>query len=36
MQVIYMEKILKDHNSSKGEYERKIKETTKFGKPEIL
>ena len=33
IQVIYMEKIPKDHNGSKGEYERKIKETTKFDKP---
>ena len=33
IQVIYMEKIPKDHNSSNGEYERKIKETTKFDKP---
>jgi len=33
IQVIYMEKIPKDHNSSNVEYERKIKETTKFDNP---
>ena len=33
IQVIYMEKIPKDHNGSNGEYERKIKDTTKFNKP---